>query len=428
MMDRKRASLLALLGVAGFVTLGSVAWWLGQRLRPVAETLPAAALRMPEAPQRPAAVPQPVAEAPRAPEPAPVAAAQPASTQPAATQPEPAAPAAQAPAAPAQPAPAQAEAPAAQPAPAETAPSFDIARIGSRGQAVVAGRAAPGAEVSLQDGGRELGRARADARGEWVILPSEPLGPGAHELSLEAQQGGTARRGADTVVVLIPEPEAPQPRPVESHAAPAQNQGQNPGQNQPPATEARPGPAPAAPGPVAILIPAPESQAAPRLLQGDPPAAAGGGVATPGGGLGLDIVEYEDDGAMRFAGRAPGGAAVRVYIDQNHAGDTRADSQGRWSVTPEATPEPGLHTLRVEQITPRGQVAARLELPFQREELPLPPGPGRLTVQPGNSLWRIARRTYGRGVRYTIIYRANRDQIRDPARIYPGQIFTLPPG
>ena len=47
-------------------------------------------------------------------------------------------------------------------------------------------------------------------------------------------------------------------------------------------------------------------------------------------------------------------------------------------------------------------------------------------VQPGNSLWRIARRIYGRGIRYTVIYAANRAQIGDPALIFPGQIFSVP--
>ncbi|HHZ07750.1 MAG TPA: peptigoglycan-binding protein LysM, partial [Rhizobiales bacterium] len=36
------------------------------------------------------------------------------------------------------------------------------------------------------------------------------------------------------------------------------------------------------------------------------------------------------------------------------------------------------------------------------------------------------RRVYGRGVRYTTIYLANRDQISDPNRIWPGQIFSVP--
>ncbi len=47
-------------------------------------------------------------------------------------------------------------------------------------------------------------------------------------------------------------------------------------------------------------------------------------------------------------------------------------------------------------------------------------------VSRGDSLWRISRVTYGAGTRYAVVYRANRDQIRNPNRIYPGQIFVLP--
>ena len=53
---------------------------------------------------------------------------------------------------------------------------------------------------------------------------------------------------------------------------------------------------------------------------------------------------------------------------------------------------------------------------------------GQVVVQPGQSLWRIARLNYGRGVRYTTIYEANRTQIRDAALIFPGQVFTVPAG
>ena len=51
---------------------------------------------------------------------------------------------------------------------------------------------------------------------------------------------------------------------------------------------------------------------------------------------------------------------------------------------------------------------------------------GFIVVQPGNNLWNIARVIYGKGVRYTTIYEANRDRIRDPDRIYPGQVFAAP--
>ncbi|MGT2479952.1 LysM peptidoglycan-binding domain-containing protein [Methylobacterium oryzae CBMB20] len=48
-------------------------------------------------------------------------------------------------------------------------------------------------------------------------------------------------------------------------------------------------------------------------------------------------------------------------------------------------------------------------------------------ITQGDNLWRISQRTYGRGERYTVIYDANQNQIRDPDLIYPGQIFVLPP-
>ena len=66
----------------------------------------------------------------------------------------------------------------------------------------------------------------------------------------------------------------------------------------------------------------------------------------------------------------------------------------------------------------------------------LPAGPGRsggapatsVTVQPGNNLWTLAREHYGSGVLYTQIHTANRELIREPELIYPGQIFVLPEG
>lgn len=51
---------------------------------------------------------------------------------------------------------------------------------------------------------------------------------------------------------------------------------------------------------------------------------------------------------------------------------------------------------------------------------------GAVIIRRGDSLWRISRRVYGRGVRYSTIYLANQDQISDPDRIWPGQVFTVP--
>ncbi len=49
-----------------------------------------------------------------------------------------------------------------------------------------------------------------------------------------------------------------------------------------------------------------------------------------------------------------------------------------------------------------------------------------ITVQPGFTLWGIASKSYGDGILYVRVYEANKDQIRNPDLIYPGQVFTVP--
>ena len=319
-------------------------------------------------------------------------------------------------------------------------PRFDVVRVGARGSAVIAGRAAPGAEVLLfADNVRELGRARADRRGEFVILPAESLPPGTMELSLRARLGDQEMAGPDTVVLVVPdtaaqmaEAQRPAPaaepaqaapptaqateRPTQAPAAPSPQaaQSERPAQTQTPAQS----------GPLAVLIPSRPEGAGPRLLQVPEPAPTD--RAAPR--LGIDSVEYDQAGSMRFAGGAPPGTTLRLYVDEKYIGDAVADAQGRWALMPETQPSIGRHRLRVDQISPAdGRVLARAEVPFQREELPAEAfAQQRIVVQPGNNLWRIARATYGRGTRYTVIYQANKDQIADPNRIFPGQVFALP--
>ena len=85
------------------------------------------------------------------------------------------------------------------------------------------------------------------------------------------------------------------------------------------------------------------------------------------------------------------------------------------------------YTLRADQLDAGGRVTGRIALPLQRAEpAEAALASGKLVVQPGNSLWRISRLTYGEGIRYTLIYAANRERIRDPDLIYPGQVLALP--
>ena len=138
-------------------------------------------------------------------------------------------------------------------------------------------------------------------------------------------------------------------------------------------------------------------------------------------------MDYDDKGDMVIAGTADPEATVNVYVDDEHVGTVETTQEGDWAVAPDDEVEPGTHTLRVDQVDPAGVVLARIETPLvrARPEL-LTFGDAIVVVQPGNSLWRIARRTLGGGVHFTEIYEANRSQIRDPALIYPGQIFTVP--
>lgn len=271
------------------------------------------------------------------------------------------------------------------------APSFDIVRVSPSGTAVIAGRAEPGATVTVRDGDRLVGQARTDSRGEWVVLPEAPLRPGGQELSVASRSPDGIERRGDSVLLAVPTG-VPTGVPV--------------------------GPQVAAAPPAVLLMPA--AGGAPRLLGTPDPAVRSGALA-------VGSVDYDDRGDIRFAGSAKPGVPVRVYVDNTPAGQAVADPAGRWSLRPPAGVVPGLHRLRVDQVTDAGRVTARVEVPFQRTSLPASElAGGRVVVQPGQNLWRLARSAYGSGVRYTVIYLANREQIRDPGRIYPGQAFALP--
>jgi nucleoid-associated protein YgaU len=74
--------------------------------------------------------------------------------------------------------------------------------------------------------------------------------------------------------------------------------------------------------------------------------------------------------------------------------------------------------------------ATNAEVAAVPEGTPLAPKlesvPGAVIIRRGDSLWRISRRVYGLGVRYSTIYLANQEQISDPDRIWPGQVFKVP--
>ena len=150
------------------------------------------------------------------------------------------------------------------------------------------------------------------------------------------------------------------------------------------------------------------------------------GVKSADGALSVETIDYDPSGNISIAGKGPASSLVIAYLDNAPIGSGPVQDDGTWRVNPEKEVAPGVYTMRLDAVRESG-VVARLEIPFSRAA-PLTDlsGDAFIVVQPGNSLWRIARRTLGEGLAYTVIYDANSDQIRDPDLIYPGQVFEIP--
>jgi len=180
----------------------------------------------------------------------------------------------------------------------------------------------------------------------------------------------------------------------------------------------------------------------------------------------MDAISYDVAGGVILSGRGQAGAVLQFYLDNALTQTAQIDAQGYWTQDM-SNVAPGVYTLRLDQLDGAGQVSARFETPFKREDraalaaaaaqvaqqaadaaavaqdqsadtgamttsVPTDTQPAAvapvqaITVQPGNTLWGISRARYGQGILYVRVFDANRDKIRDPDLIYPGQVFVLP--
>ena len=358
-------------------------------------------------------------------------------------------------------------------------PSFDIARIETSGEAVIAGRATPGAAVELLRNDEVLDRAVANADGQFVMVPSKPLPAGNYSLTLRAKKsGGDTSTSKQSVAVALAANS--QERPV-----------------------------------VALMTPD-----KPTVVLSQP-----GAAKQPSGAIVVEAVEVQGGGKLHVSGRARPGASARFYLNDTFIAAATAGSDGRFAITINEGVAPGNYRVRLDEVEARnGAVRARAEVPFNvpaaavaagapavaaktttevaaAKTTAVPPAPlppastataaaaapapaarvaseastaaklampapvaataqkaasqadaakpqlaaaapplpasappsnvvvekiNTATVTRGDSLWRISQTTYGAGMRYAVIYEANQTQIRDPDLIYPGQIFVLP--
>ena len=156
--------------------------------------------------------------------------------------------------------------------------------------------------------------------------------------------------------------------------------------------------------------------------------------------IALDTIGYSDSGDAELTGRVQDGSAVRLYLDNRLVADLVPAADGNWRGEVEDI-DPGVYTLRVDEVASDGTVISRIETPFKKESVEVLRAAGvveadeiseetppirSVTVQKGDTLWAISRERFGKGILYVKVFEANRDSIRDPDLIYPGQVFTIP--
>jgi nucleoid-associated protein YgaU len=415
------------------------------------------------------ATPLKTAEPAPAPQAAPAAEPAPAATEAEVPAPEPAPATAESTA--------EAPAAAAEPATAPAAPSFDTVRVDADGTVLVAGRAEPDAPLVLYLDTAEVARATGDARGTFATLFSIPPSDAPRTLSLVRLLPDGGKVASEETIIIAPFA-APAPPAVVAEVT-----GDTPATDSP--AEATTTETAAAEPPTSEATEPALSDAKPaahEVLIADAAGVRKQVTAESLAAIVIDTIGYGSAGEVSISGRGTAGNFARIYLNNAAQETTNIEENGAWSLAL-IDVAPGVYTLRVDQIDASGKVTSRFETPFKREtpetvaaaQAPTVPAgevaalaaapavsggsgaaapaapdtgdvaapvaadttatqavvtpavrAGIVTVQPGFTLWRIARENYGDGVLYVKVFEANKDQIRNPDLIYPGQIFSVP--
>jgi len=308
-------------------------------------------------------------------------------------------------------------------------PEFDIVHIEPTGEAVVAGRAAPGTVIELLRNGEAHDRVMVDQSGQFAMVP-RPLPNGTYELTLRSTQADGKQTTSKQSVAVVLEPNSDQPT-------------------------------------VALLTPD-----KPTLVMPQASAPASAAEITTA----VEAVDIEPNGKVHVSGHAHPGAEVRLYLNDSFVTSVTAGPDGHLAVTINEGVAPGKYRVRLDELASKsGAVRARAEVPLnvpdrmttasispssvstaapqsaapQNAATQAPqqlaassstasadktapaaevvvPKVTTMTVVRGDSLWRLSRNSLGSGERYALIFKANKQQIRNPNLIYPGQILVVP--
>ncbi|MDG1075524.1 MAG: LysM peptidoglycan-binding domain-containing protein [Planktotalea sp.] len=335
-------------------------------------------------------------------------------------------------------------------------PSFDVVRVETDGAAMIAGNAEAGSMIDIRVNETVVAQVKADSRGNFASFVTLPESKDAQVLTLvsEAQVAASEQVIVAPIVVeqatptvapvvveviaadtpasqdvsLVVEKATPAVAPVVFEAIAADT----PASQDVPLVVEKTTPTvapviveniveetPAAPEAPVVLLASKEGV---RVLQAPKPDAM---TAL------LGSISYDDAGDVALTGAASG-EFVRVYLNNRAVATSQIEANGDWQAGLPAV-DTGIYTLRVDELDKQGQVVARVETPFKREEPEVLAAATEteklvqaITVQPGSTLWAIAQERYGSGTLYTRVFKANADTIKNPDLIYPGQVFRVP--
>lgn len=230
------------------------------------------------------------------------------------------------------------EAPAAEPE-AAALPKIDTWRVAQDGESVVAGLALPGAKVEVLIDGDVVADGVAGANGEFVMLFTLPARDAPSLMWLTMTAPGEPLVVSDDRIALGP---IKGPAPAEDATAEV-------AETPVPEEEA---------APVALLV----KEEGVVVLQNAEPAPELAASVT------IETIAYTPEGAVQVGGRGAEGAALRLYLDNAEIATLTVPQGGAWLATL-GDAEPGIYTLRVDQMDASGKVTSRFETPFKRESL-----------------------------------------------------------
>jgi nucleoid-associated protein YgaU len=230
------------------------------------------------------------------------------------------------------------EVPAAEPE-AAALPKIDTWRVAQDGESVVAGLALPGAKVEVLIDGDVVADGVAGANGEFVMLFTLPARDAPSLMWLTMTAPGEALVVSDDRIALGP---IKGPAPAEVATAEVAET---------PVSEEES-------APVALLV---KEEGVVVLQNADPAPELAASVT-------IETIAYTPEGAVQVGGRGAEGAALRLYLDNAEIATLTVPKGGAWLATL-GDAEPGIYTLRVDQMDASGKVTSRFETPFKRESL-----------------------------------------------------------